>query len=211
MSQPIPTETRERIAAAADALYAEAGRERLPTVDAVRRAARADMAAVSAVMRDWRRAQTAQATPVAVAVPESVAQASSAALAALWQTAQELATESLRAAQTAWEAERAEADRDRQELAEAYERQAGELEEVRAAAGRAAELHQGEQAERAQELASLRAELAAALTSAGEARERAALLAGKLEASEAHSAALLARITPPAAAKATARKSPPKA
>ena len=99
----IPADVRERIIAAAAELYEQAGRENLPTVDAVRRAARADMNTTSAVMREWRRAQTAQAAPVAVTVPEVVTQANTAALAALWQQAQELANESLRAAQAAWE------------------------------------------------------------------------------------------------------------
>lgn len=114
-----------------------------------------DESSASAVMREWRRSQTAQAAPVAVTVPEVVTQANSTALAALWQTAQELANESLRAAQAAWETERAEADQDR-----------AELEEVRAAADRATELHQEQQAARAQELAALRAELATATTRA---------------------------------------------
>lgn len=70
----IPADVRERIIAAAAELYEQAGRENLPTVDAVRRAARADMNTTSAVMREWRRAQTAQAAPVAVTVPEVVTQ-----------------------------------------------------------------------------------------------------------------------------------------
>lgn len=145
----------------------------MPTVDEVRRAARVDMNAASTVMREWRRAQTAQAAPIAVAVPESVAQASSAALAALWQTAMEMATVSLRAAQTAWDHERAEAESDRQELADAYERQAAELEEVRAAASRSAVLHQEQQDVRAQELATLRTELVTAISRAERAEARA--------------------------------------
>ena len=92
-------DTRDRIFAAADSLYEQAGRAAFPTVDAVRKTARVNMNDASAGMKDWRRAQTAQAAPVAVQVPEAVMQASSAALSALWQEAQELANESLRAAQ----------------------------------------------------------------------------------------------------------------
>jgi len=169
----IPAEVRERVIQAAQELYEQNGREAMPTVDAVRRLARVDMNAASAVMREWRRSQTAQAAPVAVTVPEVVTQAHSAALASLWQTAQELANESLRAAQAAWETERAEADHDRQELADAYERQAAELEEVRAAAARSSELHQEQQDARAQELAALRAELGTATTRAERAEARA--------------------------------------
>ena len=89
MSQ-IPAEVRERIVAAANELYEELGRETFPTVDTVRRAAKADMNTTSTVMKDWRRQQTAQAAPVAVTVPEAVSQANSVALAAMWQQAQEL-------------------------------------------------------------------------------------------------------------------------
>src|SRR3546814_17529844 len=55
MNQPaIPAEIRERIIAAAVELYEQAGRENLPTVDQVRRVARADMNTTSAVMKAWR-------------------------------------------------------------------------------------------------------------------------------------------------------------
>ncbi len=168
----IPTEVRERVIQAAQELYEQNGRESMPTVDAVRRHARVDMNAASAVMREWRRAQTAQAAPVAVTVPELVTQAHGAALVSLWQTAQELANESLRAAQAAWAAERVEADHDRQELADAYERQAAELEEVRAAAERSARLYQEQQDAQAQTLAAVRAELVTAATRAERAEAR---------------------------------------
>ncbi len=194
MSIAIPADVRERVIQAAQELYEQNGRESMPTVDAVRRLARVDMNAASAVMREWRRAQTAQAAPVAVTVPEVVTQAHGAALVALWQTAQELANESLRVAQAAWEAERAEADHDRQELADAYERQATELEEVRAAAERSARLHQEQQDTQAQALAAVRAELVTAATRAerAEARaqeieQRAAALRGELESAHQES------------------------
>lgn len=128
----IPADVRDRIIAAAVELYEQDNRESFPTVDAVRRAARADMNTTSAVMREWRRQQTVQAAPVAVTVPEVVAQANTAALAALWQQAQELANESLRAAQAGWENEREELDAMRAEMADAYESQAAELDQVRA-------------------------------------------------------------------------------
>ena len=65
MSIAIPADVRERVIQAAQELYEQNGRESMPTVDAVRRLARVDMNAASAVMREWRRAQTAQAAPVA--------------------------------------------------------------------------------------------------------------------------------------------------
>lgn len=169
----IPADVRERIIAAAAELYDQAGRENLPTVDAVRRAARADMNTTSVVMREWRRAQTAQAAPVAVTVPEVVTQANTAALASLWQQAQELANESLRAAQAAWETERAELDTMRQELANAYETQATELDQVRAAAETADQAHQVQSQHAAGELANVRTELTQADTRAERAEAKA--------------------------------------
>ncbi|MDG2713780.1 DNA-binding protein, partial [Vibrio parahaemolyticus] len=59
----IPTETRDRIMQVAAELYEQSGREKMPTVDEVRRAARADMNTTSAVMREWRKQQTSQAAP----------------------------------------------------------------------------------------------------------------------------------------------------
>ena len=167
-STAIPADVRERVIAAAADLFEQSGRQTMPTVDAVRRAARVDMNAASAVMKEWRRAQTAQATPVAVAVPESVQQASSAAVATIWQQAQELANESLRSAQAAWETERAELDAMRQELAEAFERQAGELD----AAGVALAAEKAAAEKQAQELADVRQQLAEAVSRADKAEAR---------------------------------------
>jgi len=164
--QAIPADIRERIIAAAVELYEQSGRKQPPTVDAVRRLARADMNATSTVMREWRRAQTVQAAPVAVTVPELVSQASGAALVALWQQAQELANESLHAAQAAWETERAELDGMRQELADAYETQAHELEQVQALLETTAQLHAETEGQAAAELGSLRDELAKTITRA---------------------------------------------
>lgn len=125
-------DTRDRIFAAADSLYEQAGRAAFPTVDAVRKTARVNMNDASAGMKEWRRAQTAQAAPVAVQVPEVVMQASSAALAALWHEAQELANESLRAAQAGWDAERIEAETLNKQMADAFEVQKAELEATQA-------------------------------------------------------------------------------
>ena len=165
-STAIPAGVRERIIAAAADLFEQSGRETMPTVDAVRRAARVDMNAASAVMKEWRRAQTAQAAPVAV--PESVQQASSAAVATIWQQAQELANESLRSAQAAWETERGELEAMRQELAEAFERQAAELD----AAGASLETERAAAAQQAQELAAVRQQLAEAVSRADKAEAR---------------------------------------
>lgn len=173
----IPADIRERIIAAAVELYEQSDRDTFPTVDQVRRAARADMNTTSAVMREWRRQQTAQAAPVTVSVPEAVTQVNTAALATLWQQAQELANESLRAAQAAWETERVELDTMRQELADAYETQATELDQVKATAEAAEQAHQTQRKQTTDELAAVRAELAHAVTRA----ERAEAKAGEIE------------------------------
>ena len=208
----IPADIRERILAAADELYQQSGRESLPTVDQVRRAARVDMNAASAVMREWRRQQIAKPALVAVSVPEVVAQASGQLLAQLWTQAQDLANESLRTAQASWEAERVELEQMRGELAEAFEAQAAELEdsqaradtlvnEARETAARAeAEIARvrGElakastRAERAEAAADeLRAERDRMASEATEARENAARLSGQLEAVQGQNAALM--------------------
>lgn len=121
-------DTRDRIFAAADTLFEQAGRAGFPTVDAVRKAAKVSMGDASTAMKEWRRAQTAQAAPVAIQVPDAVQQLHSQALAVLWQQAQEMANESLRAAQAGWEAERVESDILNKQLSDAYEAQAAELE-----------------------------------------------------------------------------------
>ncbi|ASL29052.1 DNA-binding protein [Azotobacter chroococcum] len=166
MSTAIPADVRDRVLQAAEELYEQNGREAMPTVDAVRRQARVDMNAASVVMREWRRAQRAQSAPLAVTVPEAVTQAHSTALVVLWQTAQQLANESLRAAQAAWETERSEAERDRQEIADAYERQAREREQAQALLETADRAHQEAAQQAAQTLAEVRAALAEALTRA---------------------------------------------
>ncbi|WP_419616218.1 DNA-binding protein, partial [Thiolapillus sp.] len=60
------------------------GREGFPTVDAARKAARVNMNDASAAMKEWRRAQISQASPLAVRVPESVMQAKSFASCYRW-------------------------------------------------------------------------------------------------------------------------------
>lgn len=188
LDSDIPADVRDRVIAAAADLFEQTGRETMPTVDAVRRAARVNMSAASAVMKEWRRAQTAQAAPVAVAVPEPVQQASNAVIVTIWQQAQELANESLRSAQTAWEAERVELDAMRQELAEAFEDQAAELD----AAGLALETEKTAAEKQAQELATVRQQLAEAVSRAdksdariAEIEHRAADLRGELDRAHA--------------------------
>ena len=118
---------QERIFSAADALYQDAGRLIFPTVDAVRKFAKVNMNDASSGMRVWRRAQSTQIAPVAVQVPNTLQQSGTMALATLWSEAVALANETLRAAQAGWDVERAEAEALREQMANAYEAQATEL------------------------------------------------------------------------------------
>lgn len=123
----LATDILERIFAAADSLYEQAGRSGFPTVDAVRKTARVNMNDASVGMRQWRRAHTLPAVSMAAQVPESVRQAGAIALAALWRDAQLVAGEGLRGERAAWETERAEAETLHKQLADAFEAQAAEL------------------------------------------------------------------------------------
>jgi colicin import membrane protein len=64
----IAQDLKDRIVAAANALYEARGRAEFPTVAAVRASAGTDMNVTSVVMRTWRQAQAAQATPVPVEI-----------------------------------------------------------------------------------------------------------------------------------------------
>ena len=190
----IPAEIRERIIQAANDLYDQADRNSLPTVDQVRRTARVDMNAASSVMREWRRAQSIQAIPVALRVPDAVVQANNQLLTALWTQAQELANDSLRAAQSGWDSERTELDDMRQELAQAYEIQALEFERFKTQAADTILAHQETAKLVADELSQVKAELAQALIRAeraeaqvNEIERRAADLRSDLDRAKAES------------------------
>lgn len=188
----IPADVRDRVMAAAAKLFDASNQTSMPTVDMVRREARVDMNVASSVMREWRRAQMAQINVATVEVPEAVQQAMRAALGKLWEQAQELASDSLRSAQTAWDLERSELDVMRQEISDAFETQSAELEAVRADLA----LRDKQLAEQAKDLEVQKTELIrtqarleaaeqgrdAAAQAAAEARERAAGLAGQLTA-----------------------------
>ena len=183
MNQNLSLDARERVFAAASQIFEESGRQTMPTVDQVRRLAKVDMHAATAAMREWRRQQTAQAAPIAVAVPEVVAKANEQAIAQLWTQAQELANQSLREAQSAWDAERAELDQMRVELSDAFEAQAAELELAKSRiealvneARETAAIAAAELQKLRDELGQVRAELGAATTRAERAEATAAEL-----------------------------------
>lgn len=127
----INPESRERIRAAASQLYEQGGRQRVPSVDAVRKLAGANMNDVSVVMKEWRaelnKAQSVPASPV----PEQVLYAAQQLVSALWADAEALATEGIKAIQVEREAERAEAEQLRTDIAVSYDRLAAELEKTK--------------------------------------------------------------------------------
>ena len=143
----VPSEAKERIVAAANALYQEAGAKEFPTVAAVRARAGTDMNATSTVMREWRRSHTSQAAPVAVEIPEKLRMANGASLASLWSEAQALANESLQSAQAIWDADRSEAETLRAQLSEAFDSGRRELEAAQALVASQAEQIAKHQAE----------------------------------------------------------------
>lgn len=130
----ISSDTENRIISAANTLYLESGSERFPTVDAVRRAARADMNTTTLVMKSWRRQQTAVPETVRSTVPDSLRSSwlehHESALVDLWESAQAEANQHLETAQAAWDVERTEAETMRAELSSAFEDQAVELERI---------------------------------------------------------------------------------
>lgn len=128
----IAQDIRDRVIAAATALYEDAHNAEFPTVASVRAKAGVDMNAASVVMRDWRQAQTTKAAPVVVDVPDKVKATSLAALSSLWAEAQALANLALKSAQTGWEGERAEAETLREQISAAFDAKAAEADKAQA-------------------------------------------------------------------------------
>lgn len=131
-SSGVADNVRQRVIAAAEQLWDEAGRgDRMPTVDEVRRRAGCDMNTTTLVVREWKRLQTAKPEPVAAPVPEPVMAIFAPVLAAAWNAAQDLANANLRAAQADWELERNAAENMRDELSRLWQEQDAELVQVR--------------------------------------------------------------------------------
>ncbi|HFX1466398.1 TPA: DNA-binding protein [Pseudomonas aeruginosa] len=124
-------DVRARVFREADRLYEELGRERFPQVEAVRRAARADMNTVTRVMKEWRHLQTAKPEPVHLELPPELHREALTLGSALWSAATDMANASLRKAEAEWDQERADAESTRIELSQLYEEQQGDLERLR--------------------------------------------------------------------------------
>jgi colicin import membrane protein len=178
----IPNDIARRITIAADQLYEESGRTSFPNVDTVRRRARVNMNDASAIMRVWRRVQTASATPLQAAIPDAVQSASQALLATVWTAATETANSNLQMAQTGWEQERIEAEACRQQLACAFDSQTEELTALQ---------RYVEDIEK--RLAASVADLRAAVAEAGELRNVAAAAEARAATAEARSEEITCR------------------
>ena len=100
-------EVQQRIFSAANKLY-EQNSTKPPSVISVRRIARVNMNDASDAMRIWRKEKNIGQDNKEDIPPESVQQIGDSAIASIWQKANQIATESLRAAQSTWESEREE-------------------------------------------------------------------------------------------------------
>lgn len=109
---------RERVFSAADSVYADLNKERMPTVQEVRAVSRTDNNATSALLREWKKLITTAPAPVSIDVPNAVRDAGLQAVQVAWSVAQAMATESLRSAEQSWELEREDSEMMRRELAD---------------------------------------------------------------------------------------------
>ena len=100
-------EIKERIFGAADALHAASETGEFPSVEAVRQESRAGMNNVVEAMKEWRQNQRKQVQAVREPLPVELHSVVLSMGQSLWETAQQLANESLDAAKVAFEAEKA--------------------------------------------------------------------------------------------------------
>jgi len=121
-------EVKERIIAAANALYERNPTGEYPTVEAVRQESRAAMSTVVEVMKGWRESQRKQVQVVREPLPPLLQEHISTLGQSLWETAQQLANESLDAARAGFEAEKSDLQQLSDEQSAAFEQQAIELE-----------------------------------------------------------------------------------
>lgn len=121
-----------RVAKAADEIFANSGdKAKIPKVDDVRRLAAVSMNDASNGMEIWRKRKLREAESAPVSVPESVMQRFVSSLGEAWMEAQQLANNSLQAAQKSWDLERDEFERERINMAESFDLQAQELADLK--------------------------------------------------------------------------------
>jgi DNA repair exonuclease SbcCD ATPase subunit len=139
---------RTRIFAAADELFAENGKSRPPAVADVRKRAKVDSNDACKAMKEWRLLQGKKAGSISAAsLPAELQTSGMNALTAFWQEATNLASDSLMAAQAAWDAERQVNDELCQQLASDFDSQSADLARAREDAAKLAEVVQRHVAE----------------------------------------------------------------
>ncbi len=121
------SEIKERIFAAADSLHAASETGEYPSVEAVRQESRAGMNNVVEGMKEWRQNQRKQVQAVREPLPVELHSVVQDLGQSLWETAQQLANESLDAAKVSFEMEKTDLIQLSAEQSEAYEAQALEL------------------------------------------------------------------------------------
>lgn len=206
-------EIKERIFIAADELYTEDSSREFPNIEIVRQRSRAGMNYVVEAMKEWRAMQRKQVQAFHDPLPDELQKVLKIAAQNLWDTAQQLANESLDAARSAFEIERNDLIELSRQQSDAFETQAAELD---AARSRIKELEaqvtelaeqQRQQAEQRKRTAEEVHRIAERMTRAenerdkarevaAAAREDATKLQGELEAMKTQNAALLAVLKP---------------
>ena len=126
----IAPEIIRRISDAADQLFNEGGHDAVPSVDAVRRRARANMNHASLVMRTWRQQLKAQPGPTEELMPESLRHVGNQLMLDIWREATKTANTNLASAKAAWEEGRGELEEFRRQLSSAFDAQSRELQEA---------------------------------------------------------------------------------
>jgi len=121
-------EVKKRIFDAADELHTASETGEYPNVEAVRQRSRAGMNNVVEAMQEWRQNQRKQVQAVREPLPANLHGVLQNMGQNLWETAQQLANESLDTARAAFESEKADLLQLSVEQSDAYEKQAAELE-----------------------------------------------------------------------------------
>lgn len=126
----LSNDIKERIFAAADRLHAASEAGEFPNVEAVRQESRAGMNNVVEAMKEWRQNLRKQVQAVREPLPVELHSVVQSMGQSLWETAQQLANESLDAAKVAFETEKSDLIQLSAEQSEAFETQAVELEKT---------------------------------------------------------------------------------
>jgi uncharacterized coiled-coil DUF342 family protein len=183
-------EVKERIFAAADDLYAANPDGEFPNVEAVRQVSRAGMNNVVEAMKEWRAKRRQQVQAVRAPLPAELHGVLQTAAQNLWDTAQQLANESLEVARSAFEAERNDLAELSTQQSTAFEAQAAELE---AAQARIAEL-ETQATDAAEQQQQQAAELADVREQHQDSQQRATLAEQKAQETELRAAELRAEL-----------------